>query len=124
MPHYNVEPRYTPGSPAQVDERTAFRVADEERQGYEVTLAGAHGTIAKQEAELVGLGGIVEYRTERPGVWVVLDVITGERFLRPIDKHGETPRNREARLQRLAASYRLPIQQLEALTGGGRDPDL
>jgi hypothetical protein len=36
--HYNVAPRYTPGSPALVPEETARRVAAQEKDAYEDAL--------------------------------------------------------------------------------------
>ena len=55
---YNVRPRYSPGSPAAVDEATARRSAREERDSYETALSGAWGDAERQRAELLGLDGI------------------------------------------------------------------
>lgn len=78
---YNVRPRYSPGSPAAVDEATALRVVREERDAYEHALAGAWGEAERQRAELLGLDGIV-YSLHEDGRgrhfrWVQGDLITG-----------------------------------------------
>jgi len=84
--HYNVEPRYTPGSPAMVDEATARRVAEEEKQSIEYVLQGYEGEKNKALAERLGLRGIAEVRVEKGSGkkhgWDVLDLCTGERFFR------------------------------------------
>ena len=56
---YNVRPRYTPGSPAAVDEATALRVAEQERDGHEQALSGAWGEDERERAVQLGLTGIV-----------------------------------------------------------------
>jgi hypothetical protein len=108
--YWNVKPRYTPGSPAQVDQATAERVAGEERLGYVATLDGAHGTIAAAEAKIAGLRGIVEMRWERPGAWIVHDLLTNERFIRPFTVERESDRAKENRLMRLTRKYDLPLE--------------
>jgi hypothetical protein len=80
---YNVAPRYTCGSPAMVDERTAVQVAAEEKHFYEMALTGAFGEEDQTKAKTLGLLGIAEARHERPKGWDVLDLITQERFFRP-----------------------------------------
>jgi hypothetical protein len=80
---YSVSPRYTPGSPAQVDERTALRVAEEERRSYEHYLEGVYGEDNKTMAETKGLRGVVELLSEKGKGWDVLDVCLGEEFRRP-----------------------------------------
>lgn len=83
MPTYfHVAPRYTPGSPAQVDESIALKVAEEEKHFIEHALEGTWGEANKVRAEQLGLRGIVEARTERRDHWEVLDLCTGERFKR------------------------------------------
>lgn len=79
---YQVAPRYTPGSPAQVDEQTARRVAAEESSSFTHYLEGVYGEEAKVEAEALGLGGIVEHVTQHAGHAVVDDLITGKRYRR------------------------------------------
>ena len=77
---YNVRPRYTPGSPAVVDEATAQRVAREERDAYEHALTGAWGEAERQRAELLGVSSIVyslhEDGSGRRFRWVQADLIT------------------------------------------------
>lgn len=80
--HYNVAPRYTPGSPALVPRDVAERVAHEEKRFVEHALSGAWGERNKAMAERLGLRGIVELRTERRDHWEILDLCTGERFKR------------------------------------------
>lgn len=87
---YNVAPRYTPGSPALVDEATAMRVADEEKKDYETIVAGQSYVPGEEEkAKRLGLKGIVEARQESKGGWNVTDVLTGERFWRGEVKSGK-----------------------------------
>lgn len=67
---YQVAPRYTSGSPAQVDEQTALRVARKEVQ--------AHGDLDAGEVDR-GLDGIVEVVTDfADGRRVVRDLITAK----------------------------------------------
>ena len=78
---YNVRPRYTPGSPASVNEAIALRVAAEERENYEVALSGMWGDAERARAEALGLAGIV-YTLHEEGRgkrfrWVQIDLITG-----------------------------------------------
>lgn len=80
--HYNVAPRYTPGSPALVPRDVAEKVAQEEKHFVEHALSGAWGERNKAMAERLGLRGIVELRKERRDHWEVLDLCTGERFKR------------------------------------------
>jgi len=80
--HYNVAPRYSPGSPALVSREIAERVATDEKRAIDAALSGFWGEKHKARAELLGLRGIVEQRKETRKGWEVLDMITGERFLR------------------------------------------
>jgi hypothetical protein len=84
--HFNVAPRYTPGSPALVDEGIALRVALQERSSVVHILDGLEGEKNQARAKRLGLGGIVEYRVSRGSGkkegWEVTDVITGEKFFR------------------------------------------
>lgn len=86
----HVSPRYTPGSPAMVDEATGQRLAVDELNAYAWYLRGRHGDEDAERARTAGVAGIVERRTERqrPHRWEVEDIITGETFTRPIDKVG------------------------------------
>jgi hypothetical protein len=56
---WNVAPRYTPGSPAQVDEEIADRVWAQERESYEAALTGIYGTERYDLARRVGLAWVV-----------------------------------------------------------------
>jgi len=104
---FNVAPRYTPGSPAQVDERIARRVAEEEKVGYGRSLAGVYGQKELWRAELFGNAGIVEARWEqvRPSGWLVQDLLTGEMFFRYAtrDPKGPTVAQRTKARQLVAA---------------------
>lgn len=78
---YHVAPRYTPGSPALVDESTATRVAREERGAYERIVSGRYYATAAEieHATRCGLAGIVEERHVRARSVAFVDLITGER---------------------------------------------
>ncbi len=79
---YQVAPKYTAGSPAQVDEQTARRVAAEEARSYANHLEGVYGPEDQEKAQAEGLGGISERVTQHAGHMVVEDLITGQRFRR------------------------------------------
>lgn len=81
--HYNVRPRYTPGSPSGVPEETAMKVAADEKKAYERTLTGVYGEEERAKAEKEGLLGIAEEVVERRKHWDVRDLITGETYTRP-----------------------------------------
>ncbi len=81
--HFNVAPRYTPGSPAPVDMDTALRVASDEEGGYQHAHVGRYGAKYQEIAQKLGTLGIVEVRAETRKGWDVLDLLTGERFTRP-----------------------------------------
>lgn len=89
--HFNVRPRYTPGSPAMVPEDIAVRVAVQERSFYERAISGRHGERTAEKARSRGLGGIVDVRRELPRGkgWDVLDLCTLERRDVPFKKNGE-----------------------------------
>lgn len=78
--HYiQLEPRYTPGSPAGVtDERLARHVADGEKEAYQHCLEGAYGERDAARAKERGLSLIVFEMVERASGWVVHDWITDE----------------------------------------------
>jgi len=84
--HYNVAPRYTPGSPAMVNQEIAERVAAQEKSSIQHALEGTWGPEEQARAERLGLRGIVEFREERGSGkkygWEVTDLCTGERFFR------------------------------------------
>jgi hypothetical protein len=110
--HFNVAPRFTPGSPAMVDGPTAYAVASEERLAYERSLTGVYGEQAKTLAEHVGCVGIVERREERSDCWIVLDVITQHQFIRPFpSQHAvESEKKQRARAFRLRSKYGLLLE--------------
>jgi len=95
--YYNVNPRYTPGSPAMVSKSIAEHVAQQEREGYERALTGVMGEEDKAKAETAGLRGVVEgvlaekkWRVLTEGKWqaqagfVILDLCTKEVYWRPL----------------------------------------
>lgn len=84
MTHYNVEPRYTPGSPAMVSYPQAKTVARDEREAYQACLEGLCGPEQKARAEELGLKGIVEERHEEHNRIYYHDLITDERGTRPL----------------------------------------
>jgi len=108
--YHNVAPRYTPCSPASVSGEIALRVAAEERDAFPHYLDGLCGEREQQRAQTLGLGGIVEERWERADCWIVTDLITGARFVRPFRKDGETREQRIVRLGRLETKYGLPVE--------------
>lgn len=120
---YNVIPKYSGGSPALVDEATARRVAWQEEQAFQRTIAGAYGPDAAAKAEARGLGNIVLRVIQSRGPrFVVTDIITGEHVERktfvprsgfdifaksPTDaKKGEEVRLRDGRHARLVCAAR------------------
>jgi hypothetical protein len=107
--YFNVAPRYTCGSPAMVSAAIALRVADEEKEGYAVTLEGVYGPEAKALAERAGLRRIAEAVIEKADCWLVHDLITQEDYIRPFTVDGETPARHARRLLRLRGKYRLPL---------------
>jgi hypothetical protein len=85
-PQYHVAPRYTPGSPALVDEPTALQVAAEECSSYEYHLQGRHGELEQLRAQQLGLANIVEKRIEVRDGWAVEDLITQETFTKKVPR--------------------------------------
>ena len=108
--YFNVAPRYTPGSPAQVNGDLARRVAWEEKQAIEYYLNGTLGEANRALAETAGLAGIAEMRYERADCWIVEDLCTGRTFIRPFAVHGETPLREGRRRLRLKAKYGYPLE--------------
>ncbi len=88
--YFNVAPRFTPGSPALVNQEIALRVAAQERRAFEPAKMGVYGKDDQERAGRLGLRGIVEYRTERGSGkkhgWEIIDVCTGEKFFRLTDE--------------------------------------
>lgn len=109
--YYNVNPRYAGGSPAQVDEATAIKVAKEEKAAYDLTVEGVFGEENRKRALEWGTIGISELVVERADAWIVTDLITGDRFVRPFPGRGlESPMKRESRHYRLSSKYGLPLE--------------
>ena len=100
---YQVRPRYTPGSPAQVPQHVALLVAEQEPRFYERALSGAWGESSKVLAEDEGLDFIAYTTTEgRHGKergWLVSDLITEKRHFWPSTTRCEKC-NRLARVER------------------------
>lgn len=108
--YFNVRPRYAGGSPAMVDERTALRVARDETEGHHRAMEGAYGETEIERAKREGLFGVAEQVTERADAWIVLDLCTGDRYVRPFEKTGEKPIQKQNRYLKLARKYGLPLE--------------
>jgi hypothetical protein len=109
--HYHVAPRYTCGSPAMVPQGIACKVAVEERYAYARTLDGIFGDAHVAAAKQRGLRGIAEHRQEVAGAWLVTDLCTGEKFIRPFDKYGEKPNQTQRRYLTLRTKHHnLPLE--------------
>jgi len=78
-----VRPRYTGGSPAQVEHETATRVLLEERCAFERAMGGGYGQEYQQMAGVLGLDHIVFTITEFANRFEVDDRMTGVRYTRP-----------------------------------------
>ena len=117
----NVNPRYTPGSPAMVDSRTADRVEKAEREFYQTALSGIWGAEEQARAERLGLGpvpddrglprAIVEYVREGPDSFSVRCVLTEVSFERPFA--GETLEEMAER-RRHNAEYKMAAATLRS----------
>jgi hypothetical protein len=108
--YFNVRPRYSAGSPAMVDEKTARRVAVEEQQAHQHAKEGFYGAEQQYQAEHDPLLGIAEFVTERADTWIVEDLITGDRYVRLFEKNGESSIHKARRAVRLARKYGLPLE--------------
>jgi len=76
---YSVNPRFSCGSPAQVDEVTARRVSVQERECIEHRASGVYGEEAKRLADdRRNWDGIVYCWWERRGRVFVEDLVTGK----------------------------------------------
>jgi hypothetical protein len=89
---YEVRPRYTAGSPAQVDRETATRVAGQEAASYKEALRGDLSPELGDVARLMGLHWIVFSWEERGGRFYVLDEITGKQKV--VDSLDQIPKTR------------------------------
>ena len=78
---YEVRPRFTPGSPAQVDEATFWRVRAQEQEGYYRARSGRFGDEERARAERLGLERVAFTRRERGGCWLIGDCMTNRNYL-------------------------------------------
>ena len=81
--HFNVQPRYTAGSPGVVDQDEALRVARSEVRLYNEALAGVYGDEDLVRASVVGLDGISILRVEMSSNWRIYDLITASVWEEP-----------------------------------------
>lgn len=77
---YNVAPRYSAGSPAMVDRKTALGVAEDEIDGHGAALQGIYGIPQRDLARSKGLSGIVTEVAHYSTYTITEDLITGERI--------------------------------------------
>jgi hypothetical protein len=105
--YYNVAPRFTCGSPAQVPFDTAARVADQECAAFERLKDEdpGHVDVVRKDAA----AGIVEERTERTDHWDITDMVTGERFIRMFPLLGA----RRVAAKKVALQRRYPNLRIE-----------
>lgn len=105
---FNVAPRYSAGSPASVDERTARRVIIDERSSYLSAITGLFGAVEQDRASKpYALNGIVERRLEYADGWVVYDMMTLDVFYRfNRDDRLPTLRQRERARERIRMELR------------------
>lgn len=102
--YYHVAPRFTAGSPAQVDLDTANRLVKEE-------ISAAYRTMQAQDkcdVEPSELQGIVYATFERDGMVEVRDLITGEWFTVPYEdwyKQGWSQRSDRMKFRTTFASW-------------------
>jgi hypothetical protein len=94
---FDVAPRYSPGSPALVDQPTAEKVMRAEREFYAHALEGIYGVEEQQKAKRMGLEGIVVQRWESATQVHTLDLMTDARSSRPLT---EKPARRRTPLPR------------------------
>lgn len=84
---FQVFPRYTAGTPAQVDQEQALRIAGEELKAYEENLSLPFNDPEHSRAKRLGLHGIVESLVEEEDGWHVVDQITKRVSTRPFKKN-------------------------------------
>ncbi len=100
-PYFNLEPRYTPGSPGAVwDHELAMRVAKEEADAFSYAITGSSGRDDQTTAEAKGLTLIVFEMRESTRGWNVFDVITNERWFWPYTATCPTCNKRQVRCAR------------------------
>lgn len=99
--HYiNVAPRYTCGSPASVDIKTAESVARDERDAYDYVLNGIEGEKSAERAKLDGLKLIVFEMVEVGKGWWVLDWLTNEMHWWPFEAECPQCKRKKVRCRR------------------------
>lgn len=109
--YYNVRPKYSAGSPASVSAEIAAMVANDEREAHAATLRGIYGEASRAVAEKDTLRGLSERVIERRDAWLVEDLITEERYVRPFPSRAvESPLMQGRRFARLRHNYALPLE--------------
>ena len=113
---YNVAPRWSAGSPAQVGEQTAREVVRDERAAHERALEGAYGPErAARAADLpYALRGIVEQRHEHADGWLVIDLLTHEVCYRFFERRDRRPPTRAQHARARALVLALDRERLAA----------
>lgn len=76
--YMTVNPRFTPGSPAQVRQQIAEQVMRGEKEAIEHCRDGTMGADLADKAMRLGLSNIVLHVQEYANRWVVCDQLTGE----------------------------------------------
>jgi hypothetical protein len=101
--HYNVRPRYTPGSPAMVSQEMADRVLVEELRAYGPHLEGWYGEEGQRVAKVLGVKGIAECMIEKRKAWEVTDLATHQTYTRPFgyDQHLREVNDLKIRLSKI-----------------------
>lgn len=107
--YYNVNPRYSAGSPAMVDKDTALKLVDDECMAHQATLEGIYGPERVAEAKEAGLHGIVEEVTERADCWLVTDLITARQTVRMFPSQ-DSEAQRAKRAARLRKKYNREVE--------------
>lgn len=78
--HFNVRPRFTPGSPGLVNEAIATHVAEQERDAQARAATGVYGPeIQARAQDEHALSGIAYLLEEHAKFWRVYDLITEEK---------------------------------------------
>lgn len=127
--YFEVRPRYTAGSPGQVDESTARRVAHEEWASYQIALSGIYGRDKLDEAIQAGLlaqpvqglympRGIVERVEEHNDHWLVTDLLMGRTYWRPFAAPGGRGPSQCTRCQCAIKKARRPVFVFGSNEGG------
>lgn len=86
--YYSVRPRYSCGSGALVDERTALGVKKDELTDYERHLDGSYGEAKARFADANGLAGIVTFSND----YTTYDILTEQYICRVCQGSGNGKR--------------------------------